>query len=471
MKSSIAIARINSAFCENVSLETCPVGVTTLLKYSGRSHSILSLSAIVFLAVSLWQAAAQPTLVSVVPADAASGVSPTASVVFTFSTAMDTNSTAASFLDQASQPVLTIPTWNSSSNILTCAPSPTFPSPQTITWFVVGQDPNGLPLNGTGFVQGSFSTGSGTTGSGTNATTTFSLDKFVFYDQTNSAAPTLNPTVPYGFDGTTALSSNRTATNITLTLPNAAVSNLTQNIVQHEDWYLFYSTTVSNAWATNFPDGTYQFKVTAPTSNQTVSVLFSAMNQPNGPHVTNYTAAQSINPTQPFALGWDPFVGGGSTDYVFVAVGGGVWQSPTFGAAGALRGTAISVTIPANSLQANSNYTATIGFYHAIVSSNANYATIVVRATVTQFNVATTGSAGPPAPIIANPTWTPVSFNFDILTSPGQILTVVSSTNVHTPLISWPVLLTTTSSVSTVHISDPHSSTNKALYYRARNGL
>jgi hypothetical protein len=460
MKSKIAITCINS-----------PVVSEKIGHKTGLVRKSLTLLALGYFAGSLWQTMAQPTLVSVVPANAATGVSPTTSVVFTFSTAMDTNSTAASFLDQASAPVLTIPTWNSTSNILTCAPSPTFPSPQTISWFLVGQDPNGLPLNGSGFVMGSFNTGSGgTTGSGTNATTTFTLDKTVFYDQTNTAAPNLDTQVPYGFQGHTSLSSNRTATSITLTLPNAAVSNLTQNIAQHEDWYLFYSSTVSNTWATTFPDGTYAFSVSA-TTNQTVPVSFPAMNQPNAPHVTNFTAAQSINPTQPFTLGWDPFVGGGSTDYVFVAVGGNVWQSPTFGATNALHGNATGVTIPANSLQASSNYTATIGFYHTIVSSNASYVTLVARATLTQFKVATTGSAGPPLPILANPAWAAGNFGFDILTSPGQLVTVVSSTNARNALTTWPVFLTTTSAVSTLHISDPRSSTNKALFYRARNGL
>jgi hypothetical protein len=42
---------------------------------------------------------------------------------------------------------------------------------------------------------------------------------------------------------------------------------------------------------------------------------------------------------------------------------GGVFRTPDFDAPGALNGTATSVTIPANTLQPNSNYVTTLSFY------------------------------------------------------------------------------------------------------------
>lgn len=35
--------------------------------------------------------------------------------------------------------------------------------------------------------------------------------------------------------------------------------------------------------------------------------------QPNAPQVSNFDAAQSINPSQPFTLTWDAFIGGALT--------------------------------------------------------------------------------------------------------------------------------------------------------------
>jgi hypothetical protein len=49
----------------------------------------------------LWRAQAAPTILSTVPANGASGVSPTTTIVFTFSEAMDPDATTAFFYDNA----------------------------------------------------------------------------------------------------------------------------------------------------------------------------------------------------------------------------------------------------------------------------------------------------------------------------------------------------------------------------------
>ncbi len=158
-------------------------------------------------------------------------------------------------------------------------------------------------------------------GSGTNAVTTFSVGKAWEYNQTNTAAPALDADFPYAFSALTSLASNRTATAITVTFPNAAVSNLTQNFVQPEDYYLFGSNTNLTTFNANYPTGNYVFNVTSNAANQQVTVNLPAVTQPNAPHVSNYAAAQTINPSQPFTLTWDAFSGGTSADYIFVSIG------------------------------------------------------------------------------------------------------------------------------------------------------
>src|SRR6266545_1500040 len=102
------------------------------------------LVALLVLAGSLgcpWQAQAQPTLVSSVPATGATGVSPTTTVVFTFSTAMDTDATAATFIDVSDpfNPISTSPAWSAGNTVLTCTPTTSFPANKTIYWSVSGQ--------------------------------------------------------------------------------------------------------------------------------------------------------------------------------------------------------------------------------------------------------------------------------------------------------------------------------------------
>jgi hypothetical protein len=415
------------------------------------------------------QGQAQVT-VSSNPLNGASGVSLTAPVVFSFSGPVDTNATAATFYSLS--PPGGYPTsldWNSSSNQLTCTPFPAFPVNRSISWIVSGQDADGNQV----LAQGTFTTGTGSGGSGTgtNVITTFAVGKIHYWDQTSAGAPVPDPTVPYFFSGSSTLASNRTATSITLTLPTAAVSNLTQNTLggHPESYFLNSFMTSSNAFEATFPQGTYTFFVSATASNQSVQVLLPpGMTQPNPPHITNFVAAQSVNATQAFTLGWEAFVGGTSTDYVNVVIGNNVWKTPEPGTAGALNGTATSVTIPANSLQANSNYTATIGFYHYVGVSNANYMTQASRATGTEFNLSTAG--GNAQPVVTNAVWSGGSFSFDIITTPQQALTVVSSTNCALPLAQWPTLLTTNSPGTNVHITDPRPATNRAMVYRVRNG-
>ena len=128
------------------------------------------------------QPQAQPFIISTVPDDSATGVSPSAPVVFTFSDPMGTNQTTAQFHDSST--FITYPTthaWSTDNTVLTCTPAPAFPANRGILWSVSGQDPDGSPLAGS--VEGLFRTGSSGGAAGplilanpTRAANTFSFD-------------------------------------------------------------------------------------------------------------------------------------------------------------------------------------------------------------------------------------------------------------------------------------------------------
>lgn len=447
---------------------------TEFSRISARFQAAVVLASLLALA-NVHLAHAQPMIVSTVPPMLATGVSPSAAVVITFSEAMDTSATAATFYDASNPfggPLNTVDSWNAAGTILTCTPNPAFPSNKQIVWTVDGQNPNGDGLGGNN--GGVFTTGtgggSGGSGSGTNRITTFTLGKVYSYDQSSAAAPVLNVDTPFGFGATTTLASNRTATSITLTLPTAAVSNLTQNFVAHEDYYLFDYSASSNTLESIFPQGTYTFTVNATASNQTVAVSLPAgMPQPNAPHVSNYQAAQSVNATQPFTITWDAFAGGGTADYISVAVSAttNVWQTPDYGAPGALDGTATSVTIPADKLTPNTTYDVSLGFYHGIWNSNTTYATGVYRASITDFSLHAVGPSIAP-PSLTNPGWLNGLFGFDVEAGLGQTVTITTSTDCASPVGSWQVLLTTNSPSTKFRVNDPASSSKPAAFYNVR---
>jgi hypothetical protein len=254
---------------------------------------------------------------------------------------------------------------------------------------------------------------------------------------------------------------------VVLTLPTGGVSNLTQLPLQPEI-YLVYGvdTSLSNYDAT-FPEGDYSFLVKAVSSNQTVGVNLpptTSVAQPGAPHLTNHPAAQAVDPSQAFVLGWDAFPGGTAADYIDVDIGT-AYGSPDPGLPGALTGTARTFTIPAGTLQPNSTYLSRVGFFHHVGATNANYATAAYRATYTEFSLSTTGIG---QLVLTNASWTPGVFSFDVLCTNGQTVTV-EYTNVLTA-VNWTKLLTTNSPGTQFHVVSPQATSYPSLFYRARNG-
>jgi len=69
---------------------------------------------------------------------------------------------------------------------------------------------------------------------------------------------------------------------------------------------------------------------------------------------------------------------------------------------------------------------------------------------------------------LTNGTWSPGAFSFDVMSEAGTTLTVEYSSTVRSN--QWQRLITTNSPAGRVHITDPQSSTNPQLFYRARKG-
>jgi hypothetical protein len=69
---------------------------------------------------------------------------------------------------------------------------------------------------------------------------------------------------------------------------------------------------------------------------------------------------------------------------------------------------------------------------------------------------------------LTNAIWSGGVFAFDVTSQAGQTLTVEYSSTLRSN--QWQTLLTTNSPAGRVHVIDPHSSTNRYLFYRARTG-
>ena len=263
------------------------------------------------------------------------------------------------------------------------------------------------------------------------------------------------------------LSSNRTATNVTLKAPASAVTNLFTTPMM--PWEYFETITYPSLAALQaaYPNGSYVFTVQALTSNQTMTVtLSSSPAQPNAPQVTDFAAAQGVNPTQPFTLAWNVFAPLAANNFIMIEVMGGAGGLVLF--SNTLPGTATSLVIPAGTLQSNTTYSALLDFDNISGSTNASYATVTARASLTSFSLVTGGggSAAPSLPV-ANIAWSKTAgFTFEIACTPGQSIIAECSGDL-LPGHWWTVCSTNCTS-STVCITDPQAKTNAHLFYRAR---
>jgi hypothetical protein len=121
--------------------------------------------------------------------------------------------------------------------------------------------------------------------------------------------------------------------------------------------------------------------------------------------VTNYTAAQAINPAAAFTVRWEPFTGGTTDDTIELYVydnGGSVVYTDS-----GLDGTVTSDTIPANTLSPGTTYPAEVIFWKSVdflLDPGSGAFGLSFYYKTTQFTVTTTGSStNSPPPTISSP--------------------------------------------------------------------
>ena len=165
--------------------------------------------------------------------------------------------------------------------------------------------------------------------------------------------------------------------SISLTLPGGATRTVIQDDFEltHWEYNAYFREEEKTALDQEFPAGTYTFNLQTPSGLQTGNVTLASDNYPNVPFVTNYDAAQSVNPNQGFTLRWEPFSGGTGNDFIEVSVEelfGGfsseVHTSPEPGGPGGLTGSATQYTIPANVFTAGNvtEYRVTLRFFRIL---------------------------------------------------------------------------------------------------------
>ncbi len=396
---------------------------------------------------------------------------PTASLIIRFSEAMNPVLTSAQLMDATAFPPATLTTasgWSSGNTVLTCTPTLPMPMGHMIVWTVMGISAAGASLGGE--TAGMFTIGTGDSGcSSTNGTMeSFTVAKGAVYEQTSSATPVLNADCPWSLVSCLWLVCPHTATNVTLSGGAGGPLTIPFTPLPGHPLVTVCGFNTQAELDTAYPPGDYFFTVRSVSSNQQVNATFPAsLLQPPAPHLTNYAAAQAVNPAQPFRLGWEPFAGGTAADCIYLEILPNGFQTPALGEPNALNGTATSVLIPAGTLQPNAQYSGTLTFYHYTLATNAGKIVMAYRGAATEFTLQTTGTSST-RPVITNAAWAVGgAFNFDVVCSPGQLLVVEQKSDL-TEL--WSTLWITNTITDRFRISDPAAASRDSSFYRVRTG-
>lgn len=368
-----------------------------------------------------------PTLISTSPADGATGVSVSSTVVFVFDQEMQPNTFLGGFPPLVKGAIEWSGTglnasqfsyaWSANGRTLTCTYGGFLPPETEIRWLLnpIGtlvplSNIDGLPLEEEAY-QGSFTTGVGGNDPGDcNPSGVpedwggYNLFRIARYDQISDATPLPVSEGPFGFSASTVSpTGGPLITNAVLILPRGA-SRALDGFPLGGLFFLNEEFATEAAQTTAFPAGTYTLRFTQTGSPERVIPI----NLPTGilpiPRIANYSAAQSINATTSFTLRWDALTGAGAEDYLQVSILDGteeVFMAPDFCVPRELPVTATSVEIPAGTLQPGRTYGASLSFGRLTYdSTNAvprmSGAGVVYRST--EFTLRTTGGNPTPDP-------------------------------------------------------------------------
>ncbi len=416
--------------------------------------------------VPCWNAAATPAITSVVPARNASGVSPTAAIVFTFSEAMDPEQTSAQFITSTYQFLTTFSTnWSAGNTVLTYTPTAPMPA-GLIIWAL-----DGVSLGEEDLSDGNmfYVSASGTGCDSSTSMLSFTVSKSKSFSQASAGAPVASASYARCFLSCMTIPCPRNATNVTMRSPLGLTLNMGSTAItghlQHQDC----SFTDQASLDTAFPSGDYLFTVQSAASNQAVTVqLPPSLSYPPAPHISNFAAAQTIDPTKPFTVTWDAIPGGSASHVITFEVYGSL-VTPVMGQAGAMNGTATSYTIPANTLDPDQTYSCGLVFQNYALATNSTAVTLAYLGTLTEFTIST--SLGGSSPLVLKNAacgvlGTGAGFAFEVNCSVGQQLVAEYCSDLG--MKQWQQFATTNAATTSVRFVDPRTLGSTPVFYRVR---
>jgi hypothetical protein len=300
--------------------------------------------------------------------------------------------------------------------------------------------------------------------------------------QTGDALPATLATSGFAFDAFVIGTSPGAVTNATIKPSNATPLRTLAPLADGLAWRFEERFDFSAALDATYPNGSLFGPVsyalamnTVNDGSRTVNLALTTFGifagYPPAVQITNFAAAQSIDTTADFVLGWS-ISGAQSIDLLQVSIldasSNIVFASPAPFAPGALSSSSTSFFIPANSLPPGTNLFGHITLARPLTIPNTNSypGAIGVSAAVrdTQFSIVTRPAPAPPRVQLISAGNSGVRIDFPA--EANRLYRLQRSFDLRT----WLDLPNTNSPGGTIELSDPSSATNTRAYYRVRIG-
>ncbi len=309
----------------------------------------------------------------------------------------------------------------------------------------------------------------------------YGVVKSIFYQQTNDSVPSILAGNAYGFTAFVVASTNNVVTNATVKPSNSTPLRQLLPDTNQVSWRFEDFTNSQSALDAVYPTGTLpspvSYTTTMYTTNDGVqsgavsfSLLFVPLNYPTTPQLTNLTAAQDIDTTRDFQLGWNS-LGGSTLAVVQLTVldsaSNLVYATPFPFQTGALNGASFSAVIPAYALPPGTNLQGHLSIGNPGTPNTGSYpgATgIAALGKDTQFGLKTRAAPSQP--------------QLQVLPSQGGLfqLRLSGETNriyqiqAASDFLSWTNLFTTNCLEGTFDYTDPAPMSAESRFYRAKVG-
>ncbi len=309
----------------------------------------------------------------------------------------------------------------------------------------------------------------------------YGIIKSTQFEQIGDATPSELPTNAYAFNAFAFASTNNVLTNATVSPP---LHTLLPDDPNNISWRWMEQFNSQSALESSYPSGGFlnpvNYTVTMYTTDDGVKSgalsfyllpPFVAISPPSTPHLTNFSAAQAIDTTRDFQLGWSS-LGASTLAILQLSVldlaSNLVYMTPAPFQSGALSGASFAATIPAYALPPGTNLMGHLTIANPGLPNTNSYAGatgVPALAKDTQFSIVTRPSPLPPRLTVLSAAG-PGDLALRLEGEPDRIYHIEAGSD----FTGWTNLFTTNSQNGVFDFVDTTANATRVRFYRGKVG-